>query len=72
MKVDKDTIIGEILADNYKAAEVFYSMGMFCVSCPASTMESVEEACDVHGLDAEEMVDRLNAFFEQAGQETHA
>ncbi|MBQ2085570.1 MAG: DUF1858 domain-containing protein [Oscillospiraceae bacterium] len=61
--VTKDTIIGDIISRDSMAAACFFEMGMFCVGCPASAGESVEQACAVHGIDADEMVEKLNDFF---------
>ncbi len=61
--VTKDTIIGDIIAKDRMAAECFFEMGMFCVGCPASAGESVEQACAVHGIDSDAMVEKLNEFF---------
>ena len=62
MTITKDTIIGDIL-DQYgeKAAPYFFEIGMHCLGCPASRGETVEEACMVHGTDADELVGKLNA-----------
>ena len=68
-QVTKDTIVGDVIAHDPMAAEVFYAMGMFCVSCPVSEMESIEMACAVHDLDEEEMVDQLNAYFRETAKE---
>ena len=68
-QVTKDTIVGDVIVHDPMAAEVFYAMGMFCVSCPASEMESIEMACAVHDLDEEEMVDQLNAYFRETAKE---
>ena len=63
MKVTKDTIIGDILDINAEAAApIFFGMGMHCLGCPASRGESIEEACMVHGTNADELVAKLNAF----------
>ena len=63
MKVTKDTIIGDILDINAEAAApIFFGMGMHCLGCPHSRGESIEEACAVHGTDADELVERINAF----------
>ncbi|MFR5683768.1 MAG: DUF1858 domain-containing protein, partial [Clostridia bacterium] len=35
--------------------------GMHCLGCPASQEETLEEACDVHGIDVEELLEKLNA-----------
>ena len=60
MKVTKDTIIGDILDINAEAAApIFFGMGMHCLGCPASRGESVEQACMVHGVDADEIVEQL-------------
>ena len=62
MKVTKDTVIGDILdAAGEAAAPIFFSMGMHCLGCPASRGETVEQACMVHGVDADEIVEKLNA-----------
>ena len=37
--------------------------GMHCVGCPASQMETIEEACAVHGMDPEQVVNALNEYF---------
>lgn len=63
MIITKDTIIGDILdADAEAAAPFFFEMGMHCLGCPASRGESVEEACAVHGVDADELVKRVNEY----------
>ena len=61
--VTKDTIIGDIISRDVMAAECFFEMGMFCVGCPASAGESVEQACAVHGIDADAMVEKHNEYF---------
>ena len=63
-KITKDTLIGEALMINPDIAPVLMDMGMHCLGCPASRMESIEEACMVHGVDPDDLVDELNAYFE--------
>lgn len=60
MKFNKDTRIGELLEQAPEKAEILLDMGMHCLGCPASQMETLEEACDVHGIDVEEVLERLN------------
>ena len=60
--VTKETRIGDILDHDRTTAEFFLEMGMHCLGCPASQGESIEEACAVHGTDADELVKKLNAF----------
>lgn len=61
MKIDKDITIGEILEKAPEKAEILLEVGMHCLGCPASQMETLEEACEVHGIDVEEIVEKLNA-----------
>lgn len=61
MTFDKNTRIGEILENAPEKAEILINVGMHCIGCPASQMETLEEACDVHGIDVEEVVEKLNA-----------
>lgn len=61
MNITKDTIIGDILDFNGQAAAPFFlEMGMHCLGCPSARGESVAEACAVHGVDADELVEKLN------------
>ncbi len=59
--ITKDTIIGDILDMDPTTAEFFLAMGMHCLGCPASRGESVEQACQVHGVDCGELVAKINA-----------
>ncbi len=59
-QITKDTIIGEILDIDESTAPIFLEIGMHCLGCPASRGETVEQACEVHGVDADELVKVLN------------
>ena len=63
MEVTKDSIIGDILDYDRDTAEFFFEIGMHCLGCPASRGESIADACEVHGTDADELVEKLNAHF---------
>ena len=60
-QVTKATLIGEILDMDASTAPFFLEMGMHCLGCPASRGESLAEACMVHGVDANVLVEKLNA-----------
>ena len=62
MKITKDMLIGEVLDIDSSAAEYFFEIGMHCLGCPASRGETVEEACRVHGVNADELVKKINDF----------
>lgn len=58
---NKDTKIGEVLEKAPEKAEILLEIGMHCLGCPASQMETIEEACGVHGIDTNEVLEKLNA-----------
>ncbi len=62
MKVTKDMIIMDVLKINPETAQFFLNIGMHCLGCPSASMESIEQACMVHGADADKLVDDLNKF----------
>ncbi len=62
MTISKDTVIGNILDEAPDTAPFFLEMGMHCLGCPASRGETVEQACRVHGVNADELVEKINAF----------
>ena len=64
MKVTKDTVIGDVLDFNVDTAKFFFEIGMHCLGCPHSRGESIEDACTVHGTDADALVKKINEFLE--------
>jgi len=62
MEVTKKSIIGDVLDFDPETAQFFFAIGMHCLGCPASRGESIEEACAVHGTNADELVATLNEF----------
>ncbi len=63
MTVTKETMIGDLLREDFGCAAILMGSGMHCVGCPASQMETIEEACMVHGMDCEQIVNALNEYF---------
>lgn len=61
MEITKDMIIGDILDADSTTAPYFLEMGMHCLGCPSARSESLADACAVHGVDADELVAKLNA-----------
>ena len=64
LPVTKDTLIGEVLNADQTTAPYFLEMGMHCLGCPSSAGESIEEACFVHGVPVQELLDKLNHHME--------
>ena len=68
--VNEKTLIGEIVREYPESAEVLFGIGMHCLGCPASQAESLEDACAVHGVNAEEVVRAINEKIAEAKGET--
>ena len=66
--ITKDMTIGEILSVDIETAPILFEMGMHCLGCPASQMESLEEAAMVHGVDADLITEKINAFLAAKAQ----
>ncbi|MBR2404666.1 MAG: DUF1858 domain-containing protein [Clostridia bacterium] len=60
--VTKDTIIIDVLRLDEGTAPFFFEIGMHCLGCPSASGETIEEACAVHGVDADELVEKLNDY----------
>ena len=58
--IDKDMLISEIIGIDEELSEIFFSFGMFCISCQMASGETLEQACAVHGIDVDQMVAALN------------
>ena len=58
--VNAQTLVGEIVMNHPEAIEVLMSIGMHCLGCPASRAESLEDACAVHGIPAEQVIEAIN------------
>ncbi|SCP97194.1 DUF1858 domain-containing protein [Anaerobium acetethylicum] len=62
VKVEKSMIIGDILRTYSGVAPILMESGMHCLGCPSSQMESLSDACMVHGIDADTLVNKLNDY----------
>lgn len=62
MEVTKQSIIGDVLDFDEGTAEFFFAIGMHCLGCPAARGESIEDACAVHGTDADKLVKAINDY----------
>ena len=58
--IEKTITIGELLEKYPDKVDILLESGMHCIGCPASQMETLEEACEVHGIDVDEVVEKLN------------
>lgn len=58
--ITKDNIIEDIIKMKPDAAQILMSYGMGCIGCPSAQMEKLEQACEIHGLDLDEILNKLN------------
>ena len=65
MQVTKETLIGEMLRMDMNIAHLLMGAGMLCVGCPSAQMESLEEACMVHGINCDTLVSIINEYLEK-------
>ena len=63
--VTKDMTIGQVLKINENLADVFLGFGMHCLYCPMSQQETLAEASEVHDIDVELLVKKLNEKLEE-------
>ena len=62
--VNKDMIIADILAMDATVAPILMAAGMHCIGCPSAQGESLEQAAMVHGIDADQLIDRINTYLD--------
>ena len=60
-QITNDTSIGDILDIAPETAPIFLSIGMHCLGCPSSRGETVEQACMVHGVDVNALLEKVNS-----------
>ncbi|APF22351.1 hydroxylamine reductase [Clostridium butyricum] len=58
--ITKDMIIADIVSADAENTKILMEFGMHCIGCPSSQMETLEDACEVHGLNVEELIKKLN------------
>lgn len=63
-RVTKDTMIGDLLQIDQNVAPLLLNIGMHCLGCPSSQMETIKEAAMVHGLDPDDLVVEINTFID--------
>ena len=68
MEITKETTMGEMLQYDIGIAGVLMECGMHCVGCPSSIGESLEMACEVHGLNPDLVLDAIHNYLEDEHQ----
>lgn len=65
--VTKDTIIMDVLQMEKGTAQFFLNIGMHCLGCPSASGETIEQACMVHGVDPDVLVNQINEYLNAKG-----
>ena len=68
-KISKDMTIGELIAMDTNIIGILMGAGMHCIGCPSSQGESLEEACMVHGLNADEVMASIQEYLDAKKEE---
>ncbi|NSW92606.1 MAG: DUF1858 domain-containing protein [Firmicutes bacterium] len=64
-KITSDMIISEVLKLDKGTVPIFLNNGLYCLGCPSASGESIEDACEIHGLDCDKLVKELNEYLEK-------
>ena len=67
-QVTKDMNIREMVLMDEGIAEMLMNAGMHCLGCMMSHFENLEQACAVHGIDADALVNEINEYLENKGE----
>lgn len=62
MTITKDMIIAEVLNENQDLVPIFMNSGLHCLGCAMAHGETIEQACAVHGVDCDQLVNVLNDY----------
>ena len=65
MQITKESTMGQMLEYDQGIAYILMQAGMHCIGCPSSINESLEEACMVHGLDADVVLKSIQDYLAQ-------
>ncbi len=59
MEINKDMTIGDLIENYPEKAEILMNAGMHCIGCLAASGETLEQACEVHEIDVEDLLKEL-------------
>ena len=62
MRITKNTTIGQLLEMDPEMGNILTNIGMHCIGCPSAQNESLEQAAEVHGMDADDLIEDLKVF----------
>lgn len=65
MQVSKDMLIGQMIQLDELIPQMLMGAGMHCLGCPSAQGETLEEACMVHGIDCDDLVNKMNEVLKE-------
>ena len=60
--IEKTMTIEQILRTDAGLADILLASGMHCLGCVMASGENLEQACAVHGIDADKLTKQLNDY----------
>ena len=70
MKATKDMLIVDLLQLDRNLAGLLMGYGMHCIGCLLASNETIEQACMAHGIDADGLIESINAYLEEAEEKS--
>ncbi len=67
--VNADILVGQLVAEHPETIETLISHGMHCLGCPSSQAESLKDACFVHGLEPDKVLEAVNKAIAEKARE---
>ena len=67
MAITKDMIIADVLNKHQDTVPIFMNSGLHCLGCAMASGETIEEACMVHGMDCDALIEELNNYLQSIG-----
>ena len=61
-RIDKDMTIQEVLEIDEDLKDVLMGFGMHCFCCPCALSETLEEAAEVHDVDVEILINKIEEY----------
>ena len=60
--INKEMTIQQILMTDSGVADILMDAGMHCLGCAMASGENLEQACSVHGIDVDVLVNKINDY----------
>lgn len=62
MQIVKSMTVHQVLVLDEGIADILMENGMHCLGCIMASGEDLEQACSVHGIDADVLIEKINKY----------